>query len=243
MNYGYAPGDTNQEALRLDQSDEADRHCIQLYHHVAREVDLAGAAVLEVGSGRGGGCSYVARYLRPAQVCGVDFSQNAVHLCRSVHQAPNLSFQQGNAEALPCESGAFDAVINVESSHCYGSIPAFLNEVFRVLKPGGHFLWADMRAREEIADCRREFEEAGFQVLKEETITPNVLQAMQVESDAKRAKIAGSVPRFLRRAVGDFAGLEGSPAFETLRAGRAEYLHCVLKKPDGLTSQGGGGLN
>ena len=36
----------------------------QLYHYVAAAVDLDGEKVLEVGSGRGGGASYVARLLQ-----------------------------------------------------------------------------------------------------------------------------------------------------------------------------------
>ena len=50
MNYGYAaPG---AEALALVEADEPDRHCIQLYDHVAGAVDLKECVVLEVGSGR-----------------------------------------------------------------------------------------------------------------------------------------------------------------------------------------------
>ena len=36
----------------------------QLYHYVAAAVDLDGKKVLEVGSGRGGSASYVARVLQ-----------------------------------------------------------------------------------------------------------------------------------------------------------------------------------
>ena len=53
MNYGFAP--SAGAPLPLEPVDEIDRYCIQLYHHVASAVDLAGREVLEVGSGRGGG--------------------------------------------------------------------------------------------------------------------------------------------------------------------------------------------
>jgi fatty-acid O-methyltransferase len=43
----------------------------------------------------------------------------------------------GDAENLPFPQVSFDAVINVESAHCYGSIERFLAEVHRVLRPGG----------------------------------------------------------------------------------------------------------
>src|SRR4051794_29927493 len=62
MNYGYAPLDPGAAVPALRPEDEKDRYCIQLYHHVASACDLRGKDVLEVGCGRGGGASYVARY-------------------------------------------------------------------------------------------------------------------------------------------------------------------------------------
>src|SRR5215213_1645074 len=59
MNYGYAPGDPGAMDLPLEAADEADRLCIQLYEHVTKPAVLSGKDVLEVGSGRGGGMSYV----------------------------------------------------------------------------------------------------------------------------------------------------------------------------------------
>ena len=41
-------------------------------------------------------------------------------------------------------------VINVESSHCYGNFPKFVDEVYKVLKPGGIFAITDFRSTEEI---------------------------------------------------------------------------------------------
>src|SRR6187549_2388607 len=83
MNFGYAiPGN---ETLSLASADEPDRYCIQLYNHVAGEVDLGGCTVLEVGSGRGGGSSFLRRYKRPAVMVGVGLSQKAVDFSRLSH--------------------------------------------------------------------------------------------------------------------------------------------------------------
>ena len=71
MNYGYYSDDLN---IELSAEDEKDRYSIHLYHHVASQINLTGLKVLEVGSGRGGGCSYVARYLKPSEMYGIDIS-------------------------------------------------------------------------------------------------------------------------------------------------------------------------
>ncbi len=233
MNYGYAPGPEEDGSISLEPADERDRQAIQLYHHVAGAVSLEGKSVLEVGCGRGGGSSYIARYLRPRQVLGMDLSPQAVELCRKLHQVPGLSFRQGDAENLPCGDAEFDAVVNLESSHCYGSVPAFLAQVHRVLRPGGHFLWADFRRAEALPETRAQFAAAGFTVQRERRITPNVLRSLDLESETRAAAIRRMVPRLFTRSVGHFAGVRGSRVYESLRSGAVEYVSCVLSKEPG----------
>src|ERR1044071_1738159 len=132
MNYGYAPLSGENMDIGISPNEEADRYYAQLYHHAASGVDLCGKDVLEVGSGRGGGCSYVSRHLRPNTMTGVDFAHSAIAFCRKTHPVEGLTFVQGDGEALPFENASFDAVLNVESSHCYGSMDRFAAEVFRV---------------------------------------------------------------------------------------------------------------
>jgi SAM-dependent methyltransferase len=100
MNYGYVPDDAATIPV-LHKEDEINRYCIQLYHYVASAIDLSGLNVLEVGSGRGGGADYIKRYIGPASVVGVDYSDNAVNLCRKYYHVDGLSFVPGDAERLP----------------------------------------------------------------------------------------------------------------------------------------------
>ncbi len=134
-------------ALPLAASDEPNRFGIQLYHRVATQADLNGKQVLEVSCGHGGGASYLVRTLHPASYTGLDFNADGIAFCRKRHKLPGLDFVHGDAESLPFADQSFDAVINVEASHAYPRFPRFLAEVVRVLRPGGHFLYADFRDR------------------------------------------------------------------------------------------------
>ena len=58
----------------------------------------------------------------------------------------NSSTVTPKACRFPIDS--YDAVVNVEASHLYPDVPRFLAEVARVLRPGGHFLYADFRRRQ-----------------------------------------------------------------------------------------------
>ncbi len=81
--------------------------------------------MLEVGSGRGGGAAYIKKYLNPKKIIGLDIALNAVKISNQYFSKENISFVQGSAEHLPFENATFDIVINVESSHTYGSVPKF----------------------------------------------------------------------------------------------------------------------
>ena len=229
MNYGYDSPD--MPPLSLKPEDEADRCCIQLYHFVASSVDLTGKQVLEVGCGRGGGASYVKRYLGPAAVTGVDFSANAVEFCRNRHRVEGLSFRDGIAEALPFDDDSFDAVLNVESSHCYASMQQFLAEVHRVLRPNGFFLHADLRAGNRLAEWKRQLGDSGMRMVSEENITPHVLAALDRDNDRKAALIERFIPKLLVRPFRDFAGMRDSVIYDGFRTGGYTYRFFAMQKP------------
>ena len=98
MNYGYS-----SEDLMLDLKDEdlCNRHQINLYHHVSSQIDLRKKKVLEVGSGRGGGASYIARYMNPSEIIGLDISENAVKNCNDIYKIDNLSFVWVSDSEIP----------------------------------------------------------------------------------------------------------------------------------------------
>lgn len=91
------------------------------------------------------------RTLHPASYTGLDFNADGIAFCQKRHQPPGLDSVHGDAESLPFGDESFDAVINVEASHAYPRLPRFLAEVARVLRPGGHFLYADFRGSDEFA--------------------------------------------------------------------------------------------
>ena len=197
MNYGYQ--EVNElHAIPLKAEEENDRYMIQLYHHVATAVDLSGKDVVEVGSGRGGGSSYIKRYLKPESMLGIDYSKNAIEFSNKQHSVEGLSFLHGDAENLSLEHESVDVVINVESSHCYGSMKKFVEQVSRVLRPGGYFLFADLRAAEEIEELDQTFKTAGFELLKKELISKEVVAAMEAFHEYKLAFFQKMVKGWLK---------------------------------------------
>lgn len=230
MNYGYVSRNDARRPLPLDESDESDRCCIQLYHRVAGAVDLESLTVLEVGSGRGGGALYVARYLNPGSTIAVDLSEKVVEFCNRTHLVEYLTFIQGDAEALPFDNGSFDAVVTVESFHCYGSVPDFLSEVTRVLRPGGRFLLADFRTRQDVELLKQSFADARLTIVDEEDISANVVHAMESEDERKRSLIQKHVPGWLCSMFRQFAGVRDSTIFHSFEQGSLMYVRFAALK-------------
>ncbi len=220
MNYGFTPRN-GELPLELLPQDEANRLFIQLYDYAASQIPINGLKVLEVGSGRGGG----------AEMTGLDYSQSAIELSRRLHKdVPNLQFIQGDAESLPFEDHTFDVVINVESSHCYGNVDAFIKEVSRVLKPGGYFSWVDLRSKEMFAETESAFNIHDFSPIHSETITKEVVQALDEIHERKMTMIADNVPKVFQTAFRDFAGVKDSQIYNAFQEGKAVYLAKAFQK-------------
>lgn len=231
LNYAYETDPPLGVPLGAD--DERDRTCIQLYHHVATQAELAGKHVLEVSCGHGGGASYLARTFRPARYVGLDLNAAGIRFCRGRHAAvPGLEFTRGDACALPFADASFDVVVNVEASHCYPDFARFLAEVARVLRPGGRFAYADFRFgdHEEIAEWARALEAAPLRRLAWRVINDEVRRGMELNTPRSLALIDRHLPGFLRGAGRDFAGVRGSRVYEALVGGTLSYRSYCFEK-------------
>jgi ubiquinone/menaquinone biosynthesis C-methylase UbiE len=227
MNYGFIDDDKPN----LSSEDESNRLFIQLYHMNIRDVELNGKKVLEVGSGRGGGADWIARTYSPDSLTALDYSAAAVKLCSRMYgRQKNLNFIEGNAMKLPFEDNSFDVIYNVESSHCYSDMDAFIDEAYRVLKPSGHFAWTDFRDAKTIQQIRESFSSSSFEVLKDADITKEVIAALDEISDDKQARIEKGTGRIIRRSFETFAGVRGTPVYDAFTSGDLGYYRIHLRK-------------
>ena len=216
--------------LPLSPADEPNRACIQLYHHVASQVDLRGKKVLEVSCGHGGGASYLTRTMQPAHYTGLDLNRTGVEFCQRRHPLEALDFMEGDAQNLMFADHTFDAVLNVEASHCYPDFPRFLAEVARVLRQGGHFLYADFRFSEGLADWEKALAAAPLKLVQTRVINAEVLRGMERNSERSEALLVRYLPNFLQKLGRDFAGIRGSRIYAALQRGEVSYRsYCFAK--------------
>ncbi|MCB2378183.1 methyltransferase domain-containing protein [Hymenobacter sp. BT635] len=111
-----------------------------LEHASAQPTDI----VLDVATGTGFTALAFAPLVR--SVVGLDVSTGMLAQAQKRQQeldVTNVTWVVGAAEALPFPDGSFTVVTCRVAPHHFTSVPQFLAEVARVLRPGGRFLLAD----------------------------------------------------------------------------------------------------
>ena len=107
-----------------------------------------GEAVLDLGSGAGLDALIAARLVGAGgRVVGVDLSEAMVAKARAnaaTVGAVNVEIRHGYAEALPAEDRTFDAVIVNGLLNLAPEKAPIVREIFRVLRPGGRALAAEI---------------------------------------------------------------------------------------------------
>ena len=101
-----------------------------------------GWTMLDVGCGGGFTIRRLLKRSKEAQVYGIDISEESVTKARQVNAEvldKQVYVTQGSAEQLPYNDEMFDLVTAVETVYFWPNLPDCLQEVRRVLKPGGKF--------------------------------------------------------------------------------------------------------
>ncbi len=227
MNYGYS---SENQVIELNQQDEPNRYSVQLYEYLISQVPCQGKELVEIGSGRGGGLSYLAKKYNFKRSLGIDLNKLATDFSNSHYKIEGLSFLQGDAQQLPTEVKDFDLVLNVESSHRYPEFTKFLDEVKRVLRPGGYLLYTDFRYDFEIPQLQKEMEASGMKVIKYEVITPNVVKSLEKDDARRRELVKRLAPKIIHKVAYNFSGAIGTETYNQFASGKYEYVVYVLQK-------------
>jgi ubiquinone/menaquinone biosynthesis C-methylase UbiE len=228
MNYGYHD---SSEKIELLDIDEINRYSIQLYHRLAKMVDIKDKDIVEIGSGRGGGIAYITKRFEPASALGIDLDAKAAKFGNAHYKIDGLTFKQGNAQHLDLADDSIDIIFNVESSHRYPNMQLFLNEVYRALKPGGHFLFTDFRYKKEMDALIQLLAQYKFVKFDEQFINKEVVKALELDTIRREALVEKYAPFFLHKTFNDFAGNCGSPTFNSLISGEMIYFVFCFQKP------------
>lgn len=107
-----------------------------------------GDVVVDLGSGAGNDC-FVARRSTGAtgKVIGIDFTPAMIEKARANAEKMgfhNVEFRQGDIEHMPITANSADVVVSNCVLNLVPNKHAVIQDIFRVLKPGGHFSISDV---------------------------------------------------------------------------------------------------
>jgi ubiquinone/menaquinone biosynthesis C-methylase UbiE len=101
---------------------------------------VRGKRVADIACGTGYGTQLLAD-AGALSVHGVDLSDEAVKYCVASNSIPNVTYSVANAQNLTAiADGEFDMVVSFETIEHLPDVEAYLDEMARILRPGGTFL-------------------------------------------------------------------------------------------------------
>ena len=181
-----------------------------------------GDTVIDLGSGAGNDC-FVARHETGAEgkVIGIDFTPIMIEKARANAEKlgfNNVEFREGDIDAMPVSNNVADVIVSNCVLNLVPNKQKVIGEIFRTLKPGGHFSISDIVLVGNLPDALKEdaemyagcvagaiqkteylqfIEDAGFQniqIQKEKPIViPNdILEKYLSEEEVKTFNNAGT---------------------------------------------------
>ncbi|RFS26731.1 methyltransferase domain-containing protein [Chitinophaga silvatica] len=113
-----------------------------------------GDTVIDLGSGAGNDC-FIARHEtgETGKVIGIDFTPAMIEKARQNADKlnyNNVEFRQGDIEKMPVTANVADVVVSNCVLNLVPNKDGVIKEIFRVLKPGGHFSISDIVLQGEL---------------------------------------------------------------------------------------------
>ncbi len=105
--------------------------------------------VLDIACGEGYGSKLIAG--KASTVYGVDIDPVTIKNAKQKYAAPNLSFLEGSADNIPLKASTVDVVVSFETIEHHDKHEEMMNEIKRVLKPGGILIMSSPEKKSEVS--------------------------------------------------------------------------------------------
>ena len=218
LNWGYE--EDPPLGLPLAPEDEKNRWGIQLYHRTATQTDLTGKKVLEPSCGHGGGGAYVDEDAAPGLLHRAGLQPRR----RRLRQAPVSSYRGWISCTATPRTCRFPTSRSTRCSTSRPRTPTRTSTASslrwsRVLRPGGHFLYADFRGFLEYDEWDAALAALPMRMESKREINPEVLRGLDNNSGRYLELVGSRLPVFLQPFGKLFAGAPDTLMYKELQRG------------------------
>uniref|UniRef100_H3HC85 Aspartyl/asparaginy/proline hydroxylase domain-containing protein n=1 Tax=Phytophthora ramorum TaxID=164328 RepID=H3HC85_PHYRM len=237
----------------------ADRFQLQLYdtlldvdaqHETRRDEPLT---ILDVGCGTGGGLCELQVLYPKAEVVGLDLSIQALERSKEVwnrftQQVPEFQERKLRLYHHSCErmkgllTHSVDVAVGVQSLQEVQNLGRAVNEIARVLKPGGLLFVADFIPPDVAADhlehsllspiSSAQNKAPLFEIVQEQLVSFEAAMGAKLSSGTTRELIHQFTPQEFHSELEAFFFVEHSPLYELLRRDQMGYRLLCLRKTE-----------
>ena len=180
------------------RGDEMEEHHSDIAQQTLAMMNLQPAdRVLDLGCGTGWASRRMAKLAPQGEVVGLDVADGMLHRAKRASSGfNNIRFLWGSAESIPAADGHFTKVLSVESFYYYANQGKSLDELRRVMAPGGQLFilinlykdnpyslqWVDklqvpvhVRSAAEYGELlgKHAYEEISWEQIPDDTPTPD----------------------------------------------------------------------
>lgn len=106
----------------------------------------------------------------------------------------------------------------------------FINEVTRVLKPGGYFLFCDIRKNDLVEDMLMSINTDKLKLKESKEISQNIIDSTIFMSKERKESIDKLQPGIFNRVLESFVAVEGSKVHNSLIDGYLRYFSACCQK-------------
>ncbi len=137
------------------------------YKNAARVINPTNDDIyLEIGFGSG---IFIKKYMpHVSKIAGIDYSEDMVELASDINrrlvESGKAEFKQGYASSLPWADNEFTVVATIETFFFLTEIEKTLEEIFRVLKPGGRLIIEMAFNKDDGADHKRHIKKMNLKL-------------------------------------------------------------------------------
>ncbi len=154
---------------------------VDLARRISQEIPQ-GSAVLEVAPGPGYFCIELAK-LGSYSITGLDISHTFVKMAakKAAQAGVKVDFKQGSASKMPLQSNSFDFLLCRAAFKNFADPVGALQEMSRVLRPGGRGLIIDLKRDASPDEVSREVDGMGLSTMNR-ILTKLAFKTMLIKS-------------------------------------------------------------